>query len=158
MRAYEFFGIKWRLPFWEKEIIDYWQSLEYKDRIERKILFEASKNRLFIKELLEVPLINKFKKKQVESSFLQNLIPFQLRSIIVRIVNRNVRIGEATNQTYLGAGADVKEILKPLHCFPSTIKKIISPYLVRRPYQINVNTLTSIYTLKLEVFKKALNK
>lgn len=158
VRAYEFFGIKWRLPFWEKEVIDYWQSLEYKDRIERKILFEASKNRLFIKELLEVPLINKFKKKQVESSFLQNLIPFQLRSIIVRIVNRNVRIGEATNQTYLGAGADVKEILKPLHFFPSTIKKIISPYLVRRPYQINVNALTSIYTLKLEVFKKALNK
>lgn len=158
VRAYEFFNLKWRMPFWEKCIIDFWLSLDYKDRIERKILFEASQNKLFVKELLEVPLINKFDKPVYKESFLKKILPSSLKSFLVYILDKKTSIAEATNHIFSGKGNTVERVIGGTKFLPKKINKYIKPFLIRKPYQMNINSLMSIYTLKKEVFKESYAK
>ena len=154
VRAYEFFGLDWRMPFWEKDVIEYWQSIDYDDRIERKIFFMAATNKLFVKELLEVPIIDKFKKPKEQISYISKIIPLSLKSVIASLVKWKSNIPEGTNQIFVGKGKTVKEIVKPINIYPKNIKDYIKPYIIRRPYQMNVNSLMAIYTLRNEVFLK----
>lgn len=150
VRAYEFFGLSWHMPFWEKEIISFWQSIDYKDRIGRKILMAASKEKLFVKELLAVPIIDKFSKPKNVSKFKK--IPLGLRSFIARFITWNPKVVMGTNQVFMSQGNSIKEIIKPLNVYPNNIKRYFIHYLSRRPNQMNPKSLMAIYTLKNEVF------
>lgn len=159
LRAYEFFGLQWRLPFWESGIIDLWQKINFDDRIERAILFSASREYLFHDALKDVPIINKYDKKKPSESVLRKYIPDKLLSLIIRIINRKTSVAEGTNYVYALKAATVKEIVGPKSLYPSRLIKYFASSLERRPYQVNVNSLTAIYTLKNEVLSEpTLNK
>ena len=36
IRVYDYYGLKWYLPFWDKEIISFWSKVSIKDRYQRK--------------------------------------------------------------------------------------------------------------------------
>ena len=112
------------------------------------------KNKLFVKELLDVPIINKFNKPKEKVGFISKFIPIGMKSIITAIINWQSKVPVGTNQTFVGRGKTIKDIVKPLDIYPKNIKKYIKPYLVRRPYQMNINSLMAIYTLRNEVFIK----
>lgn len=152
VRAYEFFGLDWRLPFWEKDMIDFWHELNFDDRVERALLFAAGKEKLFHEDLKQVPLINKFKKPKVIKRKSLIIIPKILKSLIVRIVKRKAFIAEGTNYIFALKARSVWGVLHPMSLYPNGIKKHILSILIRKPYQVDVNTLTAIYTLKNEVY------
>ena len=43
VRMYEFYGYKWLLPFWDREVIDYWRSLPGDERSGRSLFLEYTK-------------------------------------------------------------------------------------------------------------------
>ncbi len=36
IRVYDYYGLKWYLPFWDKEVIGFWSKVSLKDKFERK--------------------------------------------------------------------------------------------------------------------------
>ncbi|WP_430809879.1 MULTISPECIES: asparagine synthase-related protein [unclassified Carboxylicivirga] len=152
VRAYEFFGLNWRIPFWEKEVIDFWHELDFDDRIEREIMYHVANKRLFHNNIQELPVINKYKKVVPPKSKMADMVPQLLKSYIVSVLKRKVVIGEGTNSIFALKANSVGAILYPMKLYPLHIKRYLSPVLIRKPYQMNVNALMAIYTLKEEVF------
>jgi asparagine synthase (glutamine-hydrolysing) len=152
LRTYEFLGLQWRLPFWGKNVIDFWQKLNFDDRIERTVLFAASKECLFDSNLKNIPIINKFIKPQPLNRIYLKIFPDRLISLIVRSLNRKPLIAEGTNLVFALKASSVKAIVGPMSIYPSYLTRYFNAILSRRPYQVNVNALTAIYTLRNEVF------
>lgn len=40
IRVYDYYGIKWYLPFWDKDVIGFWSKVSMEDRYQRKFLIE----------------------------------------------------------------------------------------------------------------------
>lgn len=40
-RVYEFFGYEWRLPLWDKEYLDYWETIDKKYKFDRNLFVEV---------------------------------------------------------------------------------------------------------------------
>lgn len=40
IRVYEFYGFEWRLPLWEKDIIEFWQKISLENRVKRSLYFD----------------------------------------------------------------------------------------------------------------------
>lgn len=55
IRTYEFFGFDAKLPYWDKEIVDFWLSVPDEDRLGRKILIESVRNGLLPESLKHIP-------------------------------------------------------------------------------------------------------
>jgi asparagine synthase (glutamine-hydrolysing) len=157
VRAYEFYGLRWRIPFWERDMIDFWQKLNYDDRIERNILFEASNGYLFHDKLKHIPILNKFKKPKQAKRGYSRYLSDKAVSLIVRILNRKASIAEGTNNVFALKGHSVKSIISPMNIYPSYLKKYFKSMGARRPYQVNVNSIAVIYTLRNEVFSESVN-
>jgi len=47
VRAYEFFGYKWRIPLWDSELIDFWARVPLKFRINKELYDDYFFGRLF---------------------------------------------------------------------------------------------------------------
>jgi asparagine synthase (glutamine-hydrolysing) len=151
VRAYEFYEIQWRLPMWEKCMIDFWQKLNFDDRIERKILFAASEY-ILQETLKSIPIINKFKKPLPSRKLYTIIFPDKLIGLIVKVLNKKSIVSEGTNLIFANKASSVKEIIQPMNIYPLKIKRYFTANLIRRPYQVNVNTLMCIYTLRNEVY------
>jgi asparagine synthase (glutamine-hydrolysing) len=152
VRAYEFCGLRWRIPFWEKDMIEFWQKLNFDDRIERNIFFNASDEYLFHDKLKSIPILNKFEKPKQSKRVYSKFFSDKIVSLIVRFLNRKASVAEGTNYVFALKGRSVKGIIEPMSLYPSNLKKYFNAILSRRPYQVNVNAITAIYTLKIEVF------
>ena len=40
-RVYEFFGYEWKLPLWDKEYLDYWETIDSKHKLNRNLFVEV---------------------------------------------------------------------------------------------------------------------
>ena len=40
VRVYDYYGLKWYLPFWDKELINFWNKVSIKDRFQRKYFLD----------------------------------------------------------------------------------------------------------------------
>ncbi|MCF8380669.1 MAG: asparagine synthase C-terminal domain-containing protein [Bacteroidales bacterium] len=158
VRAYEFFGMQWRLPFWEKNIIEFWQNINFEDRIERAILFTASKEYLFHEVLKDVPIINKFEKQQQSPKNYLKILPDIIISLLVGIIHRKAFVPQGQNLIFANKALSIKKIIGPMSLYPSNLKRYFKAILPRRPYQVNIVSLIAIYTLKNEVFSEFAKK
>ena len=152
VRVYEFFGLQWRLPLKEKSLIDFWQRIDFDERIERAILFSACKNYLFCDVLKNIPIINKFNKTRLTKKNFRKIIPRKLISMLARVINRKPFVPTGNNLVFANKAPSVKKLVGPLNIYPTNIIKNINSILPRKPYQVNVDSLMAIYTLRNEVF------
>ncbi len=59
IRVYEFFGYKWRLPLWDKELIEYWARIPLEKRINRYLYFKYVNTKQYeINKKLELSIKN----------------------------------------------------------------------------------------------------
>jgi asparagine synthase (glutamine-hydrolysing) len=59
VRAYDWYGLEWRLPLWDNEFVDFWLTvpwqLRYKQRLYKRTLDERNYSNVFNKEFLPRP-------------------------------------------------------------------------------------------------------
>lgn len=80
VRTYDFHGLQWYLPFWNKDVIDYWKNVDLKKRYKRQ-LFKEITNFLYKDLMDKVPIITKENQKKYKAinRLLHNMIrPFYL--------------------------------------------------------------------------------
>ncbi len=87
IKGYEYFGFDVRLPYWDKELVDFWLKIPDNERIGRKIYLEAETNGILTDQLIQIPFYGK--NDRVSTNIVENilgrLLPGFLKTIILRI-------------------------------------------------------------------------
>ncbi len=148
IRGYEFFGFESRLPYWDKELVDFWLAIAPQDKIGRKVLFDAEKKGILVNALTGIPYAGKTPEKSIVKTLLRRLLPERIKNIMLRISGYKVRMNEGLNQIYAMKAHTVKEMLEPLEDFPRHARPYLQKFIDRQPGQVNYNHLTAMYTVR----------
>ncbi len=153
VRTYDFFGFDYRLPYWDKEIVEFCQMLPDQERMDRKAFYEAEINGILLDKLLTVPYANKVDNsgKNMLSTLLSKYLSGFIKTQILRFSNRKVKMNEGLNQIYALKASTVKEILDPVEDFPDQVLKYFESFLERYPYQIDYHFLTLLYSIRRQL-------
>src|SRR5699024_2051027 len=87
-RVYEFFGFDFRLPFWDREFVEFWLTIAPKDRLNRNLLLRCEREGVLTEELSYIPFddeINNKTKDKVFAQILKNVIPTPLKILLLRL-------------------------------------------------------------------------
>lgn len=162
VRVYEFFNLDWRLPYWERDIVDFWLSVDQKRRGDQKLYLYAAANNLLEPSVRDIPFAKKStREKPLKKSKLLALISKKLGELppnrhFHRWFGRSTHSDEGLTQIYARKGPLVEDMTGPLHQWPKPLQAQLKPLLARNTTRINYHKLTAIYTLWLEVFRKRL--
>jgi asparagine synthase (glutamine-hydrolysing) len=153
VRGYEFHNFKFRLPFWDKEIVDFWMSIPDDQRMERKVFLNAEKNGILDDRLLSIPFFGKNDRvtRNILENIIRDLLPGFLKTIILRLTGRKVKYNAGLNQIYELRASRVRTLLNPLEDFPSRVRPYFDDFLDRYPYQIDYHLMTTLYTLRKQL-------
>lgn len=98
VKVYEFYGHKWWIPLWDKEFIEFWESVPFTHRMERKLYNEYVDN-------LTVKMIGYL-------HFNSNKRYQRMRRMLVSLLD-SLRLKKITKRVLAGFGkVDIKEQLK----------------------------------------------
>ncbi len=160
LRTYDFFGFETRLPYWDKEIIDFWLSVADNQRMGRKIYLEAEKHGILVNKLLSIPFFGK-NDRGSENNIIENitrkLLPDYLKTMILRITKRKVKYNAGLNQIYALKASTVKELLDPVTDFPAQTIPYFHNFLNRLTHQVDYHQLSTFYAIRkqLDRYKNA---
>lgn len=158
LRVYEFFGLESRIPFWDRENVNFWLSTHSDQRVRRNMFLKSERQGLLVESLLQIPYAgeNKIYSKASMIDKLRNLLPSLLINRLLQITGKRVKLNEGLNQIYALKAKSVKELLDPIEDFPAQIMPYFRDYLHRFPYQVNSSTLTTLHTIRklLDRYKK----
>ncbi len=148
IRGYEFFGFEFRLPYWDKELVDFWLAIAPQDKTGRKMLFDAEKKGILVHALTGIPFAGKTPGKSIVKSLLRKLVPDRIKNILLSISGYRIKINEGLNQIYALKARTVKEMLEPIEDFPWHSRSYLAKFNDRHPGQANYNSLTAMYTVR----------
>ncbi|MCH8534617.1 MAG: asparagine synthase C-terminal domain-containing protein [Flavobacteriaceae bacterium] len=151
-RVYEFFGFDFCLPFWDKDLVEFFLGLPPEQRLQRKFFLQAERQSILIPELSDIPFEDEIKPKPTKkgkslSSTIKALIPDELRSNLVRIFGARKYEAESLNQIYAMKGKTVGDFLGPLNHYPEETHNFLKPIFLRPPYRVNFHLLSAIYAI-----------
>jgi len=153
VRGYEFHNFDFRLPFWDKEIVDFWISIPDDQRMERKVYLNAEKNGILDDRLLSIPFFGKNDRvsRNILENTIRDMLPGFLKTIILRLTGRKVKYNAGLNQIYEMRAPKVRALLNPLEDFPAQVRPYFDDFLDRYPYQIDYHFMTTLYTLRRQL-------
>lgn len=151
IRGYEFFGFESRLPYWDKELVDFWLGIAPQDKAGRKMLFDAEKKGILINALTGIPFAGKTPQSSLVKTILRKWLPDKIKNSMLRMSGYKVRMNEGLNQTYAMKARTVKEMLEPLDDFPLHSRPYLEKFIERQPGQMNNNSLTAMYTVRKHI-------
>lgn len=160
MQVYEFYGYGWKIPFWEKEIVDFWLGIDCKRRTDQWFYRHANATRLLTEPLRKIPYANfipvsrSIKDSESLKSIAIKVIPAALLSRIVRLLNLKTIDDEGSTLIYAKKAKDIEHLITPLDNWPDSLLPYIRPKIKRYTYQVNFHSLTALYTLNREVIQK----
>jgi hypothetical protein len=155
--VYDFFGFEFRLPFWDIKLVKYILTLNQNNRIGRNLFLISDRNGILLPELSEIEFEDEVNTKSVKASIREkalNRIPPLARSWISRFLGKKTYKAESLNQIYALQGYTVKDILGSWESYPKEMHNYFKTILIRKPYQISNNTLTSLLAINKAFDKK----
>ena len=151
-RVYEFFGFEFRLPFWDKDLVEFFLKLPSEQRLERKFFLQAERQGILIPQLALIPFedeVNQKPKKETFKRKLKKLIPKSLKSHLVRFFGGKQYEAESLNQIYAMNGKTIGDFLGPLEIYPKDTHDFLRPLFSRPPHRADYHLISGIYAVKL---------
>lgn len=151
VRSYEYFGFEWILPFWDRELVEFWLKIRKECKTGRSGYFNAEDKGILLENLLTIPFASeKAKRKKTIKLFsmVKTLIPPQIKTMIVRLLKQETRMNEGLNFIFSLEGNSVEDLIAPLSFYPNSLRKILKNYLNRYPFQVNVQGIVSLFCIK----------
>ncbi|WP_318643076.1 asparagine synthase C-terminal domain-containing protein [Flavobacterium ardleyense] len=155
-RIYEFFEIEFRLPFWEKEIMELFLSLPVEQRIERKFYLSTERQGILIDCLAKIPFEDETNKKPSKISLKQRLLtktPSIVKALLSRLVRSKNYEAESLNQIFALKGNTVEDVVGSLKLFPKDTHAFLKPLLLRYTHRTSNELLTGLYAVS-RIIKK----
>lgn len=145
LRVYEFWGYEWRTPFWNKEVIKFWQRISCDKRINRNLYFKYDN---YLKHTY-LPLFSEDEKRE----YLKNVY-YNHPLDWYGIVSFDKFIGKSNKLNYLNINAFVVEdFISELD--KETVNKNIKEYELERAkikiYHINIKIIDLVDVIKDEI-------
>ena len=100
LRCYEFHGCDFRIPFWDREVVEFWLKAPDKERAGRKLSFQAEQEGILMDQIASIPFGgNKDRSgKNLLTDFLTWILPGSLKTWLRKISVRKLKMNEALNQ------------------------------------------------------------
>mgnify|MGYP001813258104 FL=1 len=86
--------------------------------------------------------------KNLLTDFLTWILPGSVKTWLLKISGRKLKMNEALNQIYALRAGTVRELLDPVDDFPMQTRSYFDVFLDRYPYQADYHFLTSLYTIR----------
>lgn len=156
-RIYEYFGLEFRLPFWERDFVELFLSLPNNQRLGRRFYLSAEKEGILVPELTEIPFedeLNSKKQKKTINQKIRSKIPTNIRALMSRFIDSKYYEGESLNQIFALKGDTVEEVVGSLQIFPQDTHKFLKPHLIRYTYRTDNELLTGLYAIS-RILKKS---
>lgn len=153
VRCYEFFGFDWRVPLWDKEIVDYWMKVEFDYRLDRKMFKEIFKNYLVVDELKSVPFFNDLKQENKPSlkQRIKNAIPINIKNSLRKYGFKTTsyyNVNEGLSIVYSDKNEKVNDFLSH-EKHPIKLQSFLLKYYRNQEVRyFGINTVTSLLLLK----------
>ncbi len=156
IQAYDFFGFKSQLPFWDRLMVDFWLDYPANQRAGRQVLYQAEENGLLVDELKQVPFAGqkKVSENTALKSRIKKIIPDFVLVKILRLTGYKAKLDEAMNQVYALKAGSVLELLDPVDDFPQSTRSYFDANLHKFTYQVDSNLITRLYTVRKLLDKK----
>lgn len=152
-RGYEFFGFEIRLPFWDRQLVDFWLTIPNKERAGRKLFLDAESQGILVEKLRNIEFYGKVDRAPATliERLSRKIFSGTLKNLILRITGHKVKFNAGLNQIYALRSSTVKELLEPVEDFPENIKPFFRMYLERLPYQVDYHFMTTLYTIRKQL-------
>jgi asparagine synthase (glutamine-hydrolysing) len=150
VRSYELLGLKSQMPFWDRELVDFWLKLPTSAHKNRNILFKSENQMILHERLIQIPFAGEIRHHQ-KSVFEMKLKQFLPEIIIVgllRLTHHKMNLNEGANLFNNRMAKTVKELLNPIHDYPYQIQPYFQKLLHRYIYQVDPAFLMRLYTIR----------
>lgn len=150
-RVYEFFSFNFRLPFWDRDLVEFFLALPPDQRKERRFFKEMEKRGILIPELADIPFedeqsVNNNLAKPID--FLKKIVPANLKSLLVRKFGRKQYEAESLNQIFALRAETIGELLGPIGLYPIDTHQFLKPLFLRPTYRVDYHLLSGLYAVK----------
>lgn len=150
-RVYEFFGFEFRLPFWDRNLVDFFLHLQITQRENRNLFLSCEREGILLEKLAIIPFADELITKKIRDSLkniIRRLMPNSLKVKLLRLTRKKEKLAEGLNLIYTQKADTVEELIGGLDIFPEETHHFIKPHLKRYPFQMDYNFLTALYTFK----------
>jgi asparagine synthase (glutamine-hydrolysing) len=155
IRTYSFFGCQTAMPFWDKEIVDFWLSIPVEQLMGRKILFESENYGILENKILSIPF-DASKKNDVKKTCkykIKKILPNIFIAKLLSLSKHKVILKEGMNQIYALKANSITELLIPIEDFPKEISPYFTDDVKRYLYQMDSHFITTLYTIRKQLDK-----
>ena len=149
-KIYEFFELEFRMPFWEREIIDLFLSLSTEQRKSRNLYLAAERKGILTNPLSAIPFESELNSKSTKYNLQQeiiSLIPNKIKSILSSLVKNKNYEAESLNQIFALKGTTVADVIGSIEKFPRDTHSFLKPNMIRYTHRTDNELLTSLYAL-----------
>jgi len=164
IKVYEFFGYESRIPFWDKELVDFWLTVPSVYRIKRNIFYLCEKKGILIEKIKDIPYAGDRNKQTINNikerlkQIIKRIIPTAWTSQLLRFSTKNIVTNEGLNLIFNKQTDSINHLIRPLNDFPESISPYFKNILMRPPYRIEIHFLCRLYTIRLQLNKKINNE
>jgi asparagine synthase (glutamine-hydrolysing) len=160
VKVYEYFGYRWRLPYWERELVNFWLGKDIQRRSDQYFYLNAAENTLLTESLRGIPFAKRHNQSEKFNikDIVKKLLPDHLLALLNRLANRNRHRDEGLTQIYARKAKDIDELIGPAEAWPENFIPYIKSIRKRYTCQINYHILTAFYTLYKEVVSHKMNR
>lgn len=150
IRVYEYLGLRYWLPYWDKEIVDFWKRIPQTYRCSRRIFFDSERQGILIQKLMNMPYAEK--KHSISHRTLMKTLQVILPSTVLRLLrlirSKNHKFDEGLNQIYALRADTVESLIAPMNSFPKGCAKYFKDIMHYSVKQVSPNFLTTLFTLR----------
>lgn len=103
MRVYEYFGLDFYLPFWDKDWVNYWYSLTYKDKLNQEFYVDYLFSGIFKAYKINIKKSDAVRKRKsiyYLRKTVKSMLPEKITRFIQRMNSRNIQ-NDPNNSYYL---------------------------------------------------------
>lgn len=163
VRVYEFFGCRWRMPYWDRSMVDFWLSIDFEKRTDQNFYKKMVRSSYIIPQIRSIPFTDD---KTPDHRRLPVGFTKRLRSIrtnrfsdllISVIFGKKKHVGEGLTQMYATRASRIGQLLGPIDLWPKDIRPAILKIKNRHTTRINYHVLTALYTI-YKLLKENLKK
>lgn len=150
--AYEYFGFNWRIPEWDLELFNYWETIGFNYRINRNMFKEIFKARLNVKEISSIPIANEVfinGNKSLQAKIIDS-IPLIVKKLVKKLGYKktNYYVNEGLHLVHSNNSESILDYIKS-YPIPEKIKTNLKKYPKRQKLSsLPVNSVSTLINIR----------